>query len=75
MNKFLNSVIALLLPSMGSCNGGKAQTDPEDMYGCPEPDVPLEYEPQPPEVMYGGPVPDEDIIVEWDDSAKDNNNQ
>lgn len=43
MNKFFNCMIALLLPSMVSCNGGKVKEVPEDLYGCPVP----EEEPMP----------------------------
>ena len=38
MKKIYNYLIALLLPTMVSCNGGKVQEEPEDMYGCPIPE-------------------------------------
>ena len=38
MRKIYRFLMALLLPSMVSCAGGKVQEVPEDMYGCPMPD-------------------------------------
>ena len=46
MNKFFNYFIAMLLPAMVSCNNKKVQEVPEDMYGCPMPDVEWEDEPE-----------------------------
>ena len=54
MNKFFNYCMALLLPSMVSCNGGKVKEVPEDMYGCPMPDVVIEENPEEIDL----PVPD-----------------
>ena len=46
MNRFFRYLIALLLPSMVSCTGGKVKDVPEDMYGCPMPDSVYEDGPE-----------------------------
>jgi len=37
MSKFFNWCLALLMPAMASCGGGKVQDVPEEIYACPMP--------------------------------------
>ena len=47
MNRILNWLIALLLPSMVACSAGKkVQEVPEEIYACPMPTDPVEDEPE-----------------------------